>query len=101
MKAKQNLISRKMLPEILNELEDEDNKFGLELVEVTKKPKLIAPGVRQMSLRMQSRCESRETENEKKDEEKLSERAASKQSSRSPSQQSPRGPSRSVLRKSE
>ena len=31
MKAKQNLISRKMLREILNELEDEDNKFGLEL----------------------------------------------------------------------
>lgn len=110
-KATQNLINRTLVPELLNELEDEYNnlmvKFGLESVEVMKKPKLIAPGVRpesQMSLRMQSRCETRETEKKKKDEERvsrMSERATSKQSSRSPSQQSPRSGSRAAVKNSE
>ena len=119
-KAKQTLVNRKMLPELLNEIEDEYKqqlvKWGLEEVEVGKKPKLLAPGVRpesQMSLRMQSRLENRENEKKKRDEERISrmsERAASKQGSRSPSQQSPnrspqskspRGASRSGTRKSE
>ena len=119
-KAKQTLVNRKMLPELLNEIEDEYKqqlvKWGLEEVEVGKKPKLLAPGVRpesQMSLRMQSRLENRENEKKKRDEERISrmsERAASKQGSRSPSQQSPnrlpqskspRGASRSGARKSE
>ena len=109
--AKQNVVTRKILPELLNELEDEYKRllvrFGLEDIEVAKKPKLLAPGVRpesKMSLRMQSRLETRESEKKRRDEERtsrMSERALSKNSARSPSQQSPRGASRSGVRKSE
>lgn len=75
-------IDRKVIPGLLNDLEDEYKiqlvKYGLESGTVTMKPQLIAPNIRpesQMSLRMQSRVENRERERER--------RTTSRQASRS------------------